>query len=96
MITPDEYIKMKCKTEEELKLALKLKDKLYKLRNSDDYVLGDLVNAGIENWQTLLEIIEEHPEASSDRIALVALGLGEYSKMTEEERVNYWKTQRIY
>jgi len=95
VITPDEYLKMKCKTEEELRLALKLKDKLYKLRNSDDYVLGALVNAGVENRKTLFEIIEEHPKASSDRIALVALGLGEYSKMTEKERANHWKTQSV-
>ena len=79
----DKYLEKKCNTEEEMKLATELKDKLYKLRNIDDYVLGALVNAGMENWQTLLEIIDEHPEASCDRIALVALSLGEYSEMME-------------
>ena len=82
----DKYLEKKCSTGEDMKLALELKDKLFKLRNVDDYVLGALVNAGMENWQTLLEIIDERPEASCDRIALVALSLGEYSEMIESER----------
>ncbi|MDD6435315.1 MAG: ribonuclease HI [Clostridiales bacterium] len=55
----------------------KLKEKLIELYNDKEYALGVMVNSKTEeNWKLLLDVIEKE-DFDSDRIALIALALGE-------------------
>ena len=55
----------------------KLKNKLLSLYDNVEYAKGVMTNAKQENWKTLLEILEEEKDLTSDRVALIALALGE-------------------
>lgn len=55
----------------------KLQNELYKKKDDIEFVNGVIIFAETEeNWQVLLDIMEEHPEATTSQLILIALGLG--------------------
>lgn len=58
-------------------VGVKLKNKLLELYNNVQYAKGVMTNAGEEHWGTLLDILEKEEDLTTDRVALIALALGE-------------------
>ena len=55
----------------------KLRNELYKKKDDIEFVNGVIIFAKTEeNWQVLLDIMEEHPEATTSQLILIDLGLG--------------------
>lgn len=59
------------------KIGMNLRDRLLALKNTKDYAVGVLTNCTEKHWEELLDIIKDHPEYDADRVALIALALGE-------------------
>ena len=65
-----------------MEIAIKLRDKLLEISdNNIDFAKGVMVNTQSDECrQSMLDIIEEHPEADTSRLLLVSVALGEWEK----------------
>ena len=66
---------------QEKELEKKIIDKLWKIEQDIDFVKGVMVCLKtLKSKQDMLEIINEHPDATSSRLLLVAIALAEYEE----------------
>ncbi len=72
------------KNKSNMEIACELK-KLLSINSNSAYAMGVMTNAGEKHWEVLLEILKEEKELSSDRVALLALALGENSTHKRKE-----------
>lgn len=65
-----------------MEIAIKLRDRLLEFSDNDvDFAKGIMTNTQSKKCrQDILDIMDEHPDVSKDRLLLVSVALGKWEK----------------